>query len=500
MNPAFAEADNRNHEYFPGKNHFDLYADLENKKIFEEVVRSGKPHSETGKVFEYVHSPERGVSYWDWSLVPVKTERGQVEGLVLALLNVTERVKTEMARLENAALFRTMFESSSVGIATVSLDCVIEEINQAYCAMLGYTRDELIGMTIWDITDAASLPESKRQQARLGRGEINSFQMEKRYVRKDGGAVWGLLDANLVRDSNGDPLYFIGNVVNVTDRKHAETEIHKLSIGVEQSPVSIVITDLSGAIEYVNAKFCAVSGYTKEEVIGQDPRVLKSGEQPGEFYEALWAAITSGKTWSGEFHNKRKNGELYWEDATIGPITDKRGEITHFIAFKEDITEKKDLEHQLLQSQRLEAIGQLAGGVAHDFNNLLTVINGYSALVLEKLSDGDPKRLDIEQIAAAGKKAGLLTHQLLAFSRKQVIRPAIVDLNAVVVDMTAMLRRLVGENIRVRTILAGDLGKTRVDTGQMNQIIMNLAVNARDAMPAGGQILIETQNFEIDRE
>ena len=378
VNSAYAEADNRSPEFFPGKNHFDLYPNSENQRIYEEVLRSGKPHNETGKAFEYVHNPERGESHWDWSLVPVKTDRGQVEGLVLALLNVTERVKAETARLESAALFRTMFESSSVGISKVSLDFVIEEINQAHCSMLGYTCDELVGMTIWDITDPVSLPEGKRMQARLRRGEIDSYQMEKKYVRKDGKAVWGLLDANLVRDSNGDPLYFLGNIV--------------------------------------------------------------------------------------------------------------------------DITEKKDLELQLLQSQRLEAIGQLAGGVAHDFNNLLTVINGYSALVLDKLSDGDPKRLDIEQIATAGEKAGMLTRQLLAFSRKQVIRPTIVDLNAVVADMTTMLRRLVGENIVVRTILAEGLGKTRVDPGQMNQIIMNLAVNARDAMPTGGQITVETANFEIDRE
>ena len=423
-----------------------------------------------------------------------------MEGLVLAVLNVTGRVEAEKARLASDTLFRTMFESSSVGIARVSLDDRIEEINQAYCTMLGYTRDELVGMTIWDITDPECLPESERLQTRLRRGEVDSYQMEKKYLRKDGGAVWGLLDASLVRDTNGDPLYFLGNVVDVTERKRTESENRNLSIGVEQSPVAIVVTDPGGAIEYVNAKFCAISGYTKEEALGQNPRILKSGEQSAEMYEDLWATITSGRTWSGEFHNRRKSGELYWEDATIGPIVSEQGEITHFIGFKEDITEKKDLEHQLLQSQRLEAIGQLAGGVAHDFNNLLTVINGYSALVLDKLSDGDPKRLDMEQIAAAGERAGALTHQLLAFSRKQVMRPVIVDLNAVVADMTTMLRRLVGENIVVRTVLADDLGKTKVDPGQMNQIIMNLVVNARDAMPAGGQITIETANFEIDRE
>ncbi len=500
VNRAYAEADDQTSEYFPGKNHFDLYPNRENQRIFEEVVTSRRPYSGAAKASEYAEHSEHGTTYLDWSLVPVKTEQGEVEGLVLAVLDVTERVEAEQARQESDALFRSMFESSSVGIARVSLDYRIVDINQAYCDMLGYTRDEFVGMSIWDITDPESLPENKRRQAGLRRGEINSYQMEKKYVRKDGEAVWVLLDASLVRDTNGNPLYFLGNVVDITQRKRTESENRNLSIAVEQSPVAIVVTDPEGGIEYVNAKFCAISGYTKQEALGQNPRILKSGEQPAEMYEDLWATITSGGTWSGEFHNKKKNGELYWEDATIGPITNEQGEITHFIAFKEDITEKKDLEHQLLQSQRLEAIGQLAGGVAHDFNNLLTVINGYSALVLDKLSDGDPKRLDIEQIAAAGERAGLLTHQLLTFSRKQVIRPVIVDLNAVVGDMTTMLRRLVGENIAVRTVFADDLCRIRVDPGQMNQIIMNLAVNARDAMPSGGQITIETANFEIDRE
>ncbi|MCK4514369.1 MAG: PAS domain S-box protein, partial [Spirochaetaceae bacterium] len=266
-----------------------------------------------------------------------------VQSVANILAEATHRLRTDARLQESEALFRTMYESSSVGIARVSLDHQIEEINQAYCTMLGYTRDELVGMTIWDITDPECLPESERLQTRLRQGEIDSYQMAKKYLRKDGGAVWGLLDASLVRDTNGDPFYFLGNVVDVTERKRTESENRNLSIGVEQSPVAIVVTDPGGAIEYVNTKFCAISGYTKEEALGQNPRILKSGEQPAEIYEDLWATITSGRTWSGQFHNKRKNGELYWEDATIGPIVSEQGEITHFIGFKEDITEKKDL-------------------------------------------------------------------------------------------------------------------------------------------------------------
>jgi two-component system cell cycle sensor histidine kinase/response regulator CckA len=399
---------------------------------------------------------------------------------------------------ESLAVFRSMYESTTVGIGQVSLDHRYMDANPGLCAFLGYSREELVGMSVWEVIQESDQETAREMQGRLARGEIERFQAEGGYLRKDGEVVWGLLDANLIRDADGNPQYCVGNLVDITERMRAESEVQRLSVGVEQSPVSIVITDPHGVIEYVNSKFCAISGYTREEAIGLKPSVLKSGEQSDEYYAEMWRTITLGETWKGEFHNKRKDGTLYWEEATIGPITSETGEITSFIAFKQDITEQKDLQLRLLQSQRLEAIGQLAGGIAHDFNNLLTVINGYSALLMESIGEDDTLRGDLQQIVAAGERAGTLTHQLLAFSRKQVIRPATLSLNTLVTDITSMLRRLVGEHVVLRTNLADDLRETRVDPVQMNQIIMNLVVNSRDALPDGGEVTLSTQNFQID--
>src|SRR5208282_4795072 len=172
--------------------------------------------------------------------------------------------------------------------------------------------------------------------------------------------------------------------------------------------------------------------------------------------------------------------------------------ITHFIATKQDVTERKRLENQFRQAQKMEAVGRLAGGVAHDFNNLLTIINGYSEMVLERLDSSDPTRGQLEEIRKAGERAGSLTRQLLAFSRQQVLAPRVLDLNTLVADVEKMLRRLIGEDIEMAIVRGSALGQVKADQGQIEQILMNLAVNARDAMPQGGKLVFETANAELD--
>jgi two-component system cell cycle sensor histidine kinase/response regulator CckA len=289
------------------------------------------------------------------------------------------------------------------------------------------------------------------------------------------------------------------------EQQRAEEEIRKLSHAVEQSANIVIITDAQGYIEYANPRFTETTGYTLEEAIGQHTRILKSGHMPPEEYKRLWETITAGKEWRGEFHNKRKTGELYWESASISPIKNADGVITHFLAVKEDITESKRaeaaqarLEEQLRQAQRMECIGRLASGVAHDFNNLLTVIRGDCDLVRPSRPIGDPRTGDLEQIRLAGERAAGLTRQLLAFSRQQVMAPTVLDLNDLVTNLHKMLGRLIGEDITLSTILQPGLWSITADPGQIEQVIMNLAVNARDAMPTGGRLTIETDNVRLD--
>jgi len=405
-------------------------------------------------------------------------------------------------------------------------------------------------------------------------------------------------------------------------QERAETQARMLWRASEQSPISVLITDANGTIEYVNAKFTAVTGYTAEEAIGKNPRFLKSGHQTPEIYRELWKKITSGQEWNGELCNRAKSGEVFWEAVSISPVKDAKGRITQFVGMKEDITarramaqtlraeeeryrvifernpipmwvcepealeivaanqaaaaqygytldelvglnltdlrplsemdalraavkafesahegpgtqrhqrkdgtgldvdvhvreielagrklwlavlldvtQKKALEDQLRQSQKMEAIGRLAGGVAHDFNNLLTVISGYGEMLLSSNPRGTPNREGLEEIVAAGERAGALTRQLLAFSRKQVLAPEVLDLNQSVAGMDRMLRRLIGEDIDLVTVPSAELYRVTADPGQIEQVIMNLAVNARDAIPRNGKLTIETANVELD--
>jgi len=278
----------------------------------------------------------------------------------------------------------------------------------------------------------------------------------------------------------------------------AEESLRKLSQVVEQSADTVIVTDRHGTIEYVNPAFEVLTGYQRQEVCGQTPRLLKSGEQGPEIYQEMWKAILAGNVFRGILVNRKKNGELYYAEESICPVRDASGQVTHFVANGRDLTERLRLEAQLLQSQKMDAIGKLAGGVAHDFNNLLTIITSYAELALDSVPQNSPLESKIQEILLAARRAAELTRQLLAFSRKQPQALRVADLNPVIARIANTLPRLIGEDIQF-TFLPGDgLGRVRVDPLQIEQILMNLAANARDAMPQGGSLRIETSNVRLD--
>jgi two-component system NtrC family sensor kinase len=287
------------------------------------------------------------------------------------------------------------------------------------------------------------------------------------------------------------------SVWQIAEHRRVDVEMRKLSQAVEQSPVSIVITDAKGNIEFVNPRFTQVTGYQAGEVLGRNPRVLKSGETPAERYKELWETITAGNVWEGEFYNKKKSGELFWEHAAVSPIRDSDGGITHYLGIKEDITERKKLEEQLRQAQKMEAIGQLAGGVAHDFNNILSTITGYASLLEMAITSDATLRDYVAEISVASERGANLTQSLLAFSRKQEASLAAVDLNDQIRSSHKVLSRLVGEDIDLVLDLDREDTVVEADAGQLQQVLMNLASNARDAMPNGGTLRIATKNVTI---
>jgi two-component system cell cycle sensor histidine kinase/response regulator CckA len=283
-----------------------------------------------------------------------------------------------------------------------------------------------------------------------------------------------------------------------TQRKNTEGTLRQFERTVEQSPDLVMITDDSGVLEYVNSAFETITGYSRAEVIGEALGILKSEQQAGELYEEMWNTVVSGKVFHGVVVNRKKNGENFILEKTITPMRDAEGAITHFISTGRDITTQRRLESQLQQAQKMDGIGRLAGGVAHDFNNLLMVISAYAELTLEALPESDHLRANVGEILTAARRAADLTRQLLAFGRKQMQALQLLDLNSVIQEICRMLPRLIGEDIQLAFLPGADLDRIKSDPVQIEQIVINLAANARDAMPRGGKLSIETACAHLD--
>lgn len=286
----------------------------------------------------------------------------------------------------------------------------------------------------------------------------------------------------------------------IVETKRLEAVQRRLATAVENAAEAVLITDVDGIIEYVNKACENMTGYDKDELLGQNPRILKSGQHNSAFFATMWETIRAGKVWSGRLTNQRKDGRLYHAEATISPVKDSSGKIVNFVGVKRDITDNLELSKQLSQAQKMEAVGTLAGGVAHDFNNVLQVVLGYSDLILADENVPQRYRADLQKIRQSARQGADLIQRLLTFSRKTDIRPQPINLNFRIRDMRRMLERAIPKMIEIRLSLSEELATINADPTQVDQILMNLMVNARDAMPEGGQLIIETGNVVLDEE
>ena len=418
-------------------------------------------------------------------------ELGQLAGAVNGMLEALEG--SRRLERESEERYRLLFERNLAGVFRCTTDGKILDGNEALARILGHaSRAEMLvpgaSEAPWGGAEAASFLTRLKEQRVISNWEVS-------LKRRDGTPAWVLLSATLLEGGVVE-----GTLIDITEIKRAAAENIRLVTAIEQSAEAVMMTNPDGEIEYVNPAFTRITGYEREEVLGQNPRILKSGKQDLAFYQHLWETVRQGRNWRGELINRRKDGTFYTEQMDISVVKGAGGEITHFIATKQDVTERKALEAQLQQAAKIEAVGGLAGGVAHDFNNLLTVINGYTALLQDQFASDPRVSAHLKEIRDAGERAASLTHQLLAFSRRQVLAPQVLDLNAVVSNLEKMLRRLIGEDITLRTVLDPSLGRVKADQGQIEQVIMNLVVNARDSMPTGGNLNIETRNVDLDQD
>ncbi|NOQ22511.1 MAG: PAS domain S-box protein [Candidatus Aegiribacteria sp.] len=401
---------------------------------------------------------------------------------------------------ESEEKFRGVCSAAQNAIIMIDNNGNISLWNPAAEKMFGYTEDEAIGKELHRYIapnryyDAYSKGFAGFQKT--GRGAAVGKTLELTALKKDGTEF--PVELSMSATKLKGKWNAIGIISDITRRRHAEAEQKRLISAIDQTADLVVITDTEGTIQYVNPAFERLTGYALEEIIGRNPRILHSGRQDEAFYREMWNTLARGETWRGEIINKGKDGTLFTEEVTISPVLDSEGKIINYIGVKHDVTKQRVLERRLMQSQKMETVGRLAGGVAHDFNNMLGVILGYTELIMDTIDLHDPMMKDLREIQKAARHSAEITRQLLAFSRKQTIEPRIVNLNPLIEEMKIMLARLLGEDIDISFIPAKDLWAIKADQGQINQIVANLGINARDAMHDGGKLTIETANLTID--
>jgi PAS domain S-box-containing protein len=416
----------------------------------------------------------------------------------IALLEETllEKESDLEALQDSEKRYRRLFESAKDGILILDADTGrVVDVNPFLLRLLGYSYDELFGQYIWELGVFKDIATSKDAFKAL---------QDNEYIRYDDLPL-ETLDGRPIAVEFVSNVYLVDNskviqcnIRDITAHKQAKAEHKRLMAAIEQVGESVVMTDAEGIIQFVNPAFEQTTGYSRKEVIGQNPRILKSGEQDELFYRNLWDTISGGKTWAGRMVNKRKDGTLYTEESTISPVRDAADRIVNYVAVRRDITEDLRLAAQFQQAQKMEAVGLLAGGVAHDYNNMLTVIIGYTELALNKVEPAQPLHANLEKILKAANRSTDITRQLLAFARKQAIIPVVLDLNQNVESMLKMLRRLIGEDIDLAWMPDAGLHPVRMDPVQVDQILVNLCVNARDAIAGVGKVSIETENAIFD--
>jgi two-component system, cell cycle sensor histidine kinase and response regulator CckA len=418
-----------------------------------------------------------------------------VLGIAILTSLFDRRYSAQTLELESAEQrYRMLFERSLAGIIRTSLDGPILDCNQACARILGYaSREELMASPV---ADHYFDPEDRNTFIAKLKKEKSLANYEHCLRRKDGSPVWLLASAHLVEGKDGSPAVNEETFIDITERKKAEETFRK---AFDANPEPMTISSIAeGRYLDVNEAFLRVTGYQRDEVISRTSLELNFWERPEARSELVTTLRTEGSVRNLEITYRTKSGEqrIALDSSEIIEVGGQKC----MISILRDMTEQKSLEKQLRQAQKMEAVGQLTGGIAHDFNNMLGVIIGYSEVVTERLAGNEPLQKKCEQITKAAQSAASLTRQLLAFSRQQVLEPKFLDLNSIVRNMEKMLRRLIGEDITFSTGLGPTLGSIKADQGQIEQVIINLVVNARDAMPHGGKVRIETSAVELSGE
>lgn len=436
-----------------------------------------------------------------------------IDGILMVqsiVIDVTDKFEAERELRISEERFRILFEQAAVGVAQLNSNTgQFVRVNNKYLEIMGYTREEMLQLNYMQITVPEDLDSDLGNMDKLKQGEITEFSMEKRLIHKSGHSIWVSLNVSSMWKPGEKPDYHIAVVADITKQKLNEMERRKLRVAVEQSPVTIAITNLNGEIEYVNPAFCKTTGYTIEEVMGQNPRVLNSGKTPPEVFQDLWQTINAGKTWIGEFINRKKNGALYYEEAIISPVFDENNKIVNYLAIKNDISYKKLQEELIKKNNRqlteLNATkDKFFSIIAHDLKNPFNSILGFSELLINHLDEYSQEKIYsfVKTINDSAQNAYKLLENLLDWARSQLgrmeFRPEqIIVENLFLETSTLMHTTCIAKNI-ILTYEIHDSIIIIADKEMISSVLRNLVSNAIKYTKPYGSIHLKAVKNDTD--
>lgn len=421
-------------------------------------------------------------------------------GVVWSLIDISDKKQVEAELAIERSHMQTLFEVNGSGMLVVSSTRQILQVNNQFCNLFGYSRDELVGRSAQILHVDQQHYEDWAPRFQEAKAGFPIASADYPWRRKDGTVFWCFFAGVKMQLPNGEQ-GVLWNVIDITERKQVEEERRLLVTAIEQGVDSVVITDYKGLIQYVNPSFERITGFTKDEVVGKNPRILQSGKHDGAFYREMWALLASGKAWQGHLINKKKDGSLFEEEVSITPVLNETGEIINYVAVKRDVTGLMRLEEQLRHAQKMEAIGTLAGGIAHDFNNILAIILGYAELALRETPETDPRWNKLGEIIKASTRAKDLVRQILDFSRKTERMRQPFLMAPLVKETLKMLRASIPSTIAIEERITAVHSTVLGDPSQLHQVIINLCTNAFHAMEEqGGTLSITLDSVRLERQ
>jgi PAS domain S-box-containing protein len=487
-----------------GKRPFDFMAPGEAKRLRPQVLAKLAARQPLCGVVNVALRKDGRAVILETNGLPILDAAGNLRGYRGIDRDITERKKAEETLRHSEELFRTLFEEAPVAYHEIDREGIIRRVNRTECGLLGYAPEEMLGRPVWEFVAPEQRDIARDVVRRKLAAPYQPGPFHREWLRRDGGRLIVEMHENVILDSQGQVSAIRTATLDITERQRAEEALRaseeRYRSLVDNATYGIYRVTADGALLDVNPAFVEMLGYpSKEDLLTRNiaTDIYRTAEERDRLIQQ---SLTADRLDSVETQFRRRDGTLLTVRLAGKAFREPDGAISSFEMIAENVTERKALEEQLRQAQRMEAVGRLAGGVAHDFNNLLMVIQGYSDLLLQSPEPADTQRQPLEEIRKAAERASALIRQLLAFSRKQVLQAQVLNLNMVVANVEKMLRRVIGEDIELTVLPGAELNRVMADPGQIEQVIMNLAINARDAMPRGGKLTIETANVDLDED